>query len=318
MAMRRFALYFAWSRRDETGAELGVLENRYPTLFEFRRALWPLMEGLGNPARHAQGVAGFLDHVILSDFERFREVVAQETGHRPAVIHRETDESQVHALDASLLSQFDTVIVVSLDHFRSAQHLQPAELDALRAFVNRPGSCLVVCPHHDIGAGGGLPEREIEHRHHGDVLVPGVQQIGCFGRSVMSALGFSVENRYGLSPAANPDGTPSALRIHRDLDRLGVLTDVTTFNLHPHLPHLAVGEAGGRLVQVLAEQPINPDAPAHPFVLAGHRSFNAFLQLEAGNAAGAVYACDATLWSSAFGGLNSLERLWRNLAHMAL
>lgn len=316
--MRRFALYFAWSRRDETGADLGVLENRYPTLFEFRRALWPLMEAIGNPAQHAQGVAGFLDHVILADFERFRAVIAQETGHQPAVIQRQLDDSSVRTLDSGLLSQFDTIIVVSLDHFRSAQHLQPAEVDALRAFVNRPGSCLVVCPHHDVGACGGVPEREVEHRHHGDALVPGAQQIGGFARSVMRGLGFSVENRYGLSPAANSDGTPMELRINRELDRLGILAGVTTFNLHPHLPHLAFGEEGGVHVQVLAEQPINPNAPAHPFVLAGHRSFNAFLELGSDGAAGAVYACDATLWSSAFGGLNSLERLWRNLAHMAL
>jgi hypothetical protein len=41
---RRFALYFSWSRSLETAAELGKLENRYPTLFEFRRAIWPLYE----------------------------------------------------------------------------------------------------------------------------------------------------------------------------------------------------------------------------------------------------------------------------------
>lgn len=318
MANRRFAVYFAWSRRHETDADLGVLENRYPTLFEFRRALWPLIEALRDPGRYAQGVAGFLDQVILADFERFRAVVAHETGIQPAVIQREGDERAVRALDANLLSQFDTVIVVSLDHFRSAQQVQPAELDALRAFLKRSGSCLVVCPHHDIGAGGGLPEQEIEHRHHGDALVPAVQQIGGFARSLLKELGFSVENRYGLSPAANADGAPAELRLYRDLDRWGILAGVSSFNLHPHLPHLVVDDEDRSRVQVLAEQSINPDAPSHPFALAGHRHFNAFLQLTSDDIAGALYACDATLWSSAFGGMNSLERLWRNFARMPL
>ena len=69
MANRRFAVYFAWSRPGEfatpPGIErstpLGVLENRYTTLFEFRRAVWPALEHLRDPSRYNQGIAGFLD-----------------------------------------------------------------------------------------------------------------------------------------------------------------------------------------------------------------------------------------------------------------
>jgi hypothetical protein len=34
--------------------------------------------------------------------------------------------------------------------------------------------------------------------------------------------------------------------------------------------------------------------------------------------AGQLFVCDATLWSSAFGGLGSLQNLWRNLAQLPL
>src|SRR6188508_2603522 len=75
MAGRRVGIYFSWSRPREVAAELGVLENRYPTLFEFRRALWPLMEHLRDPSHYDQSIAGFFDHIVLPDFDAFRATV---------------------------------------------------------------------------------------------------------------------------------------------------------------------------------------------------------------------------------------------------
>jgi hypothetical protein len=37
MSGRQVALYFAWSRPDEVTAPLGILDNRFPALFEVRR-----------------------------------------------------------------------------------------------------------------------------------------------------------------------------------------------------------------------------------------------------------------------------------------
>jgi hypothetical protein len=34
-------LYFAWTRPDEVAPPLGILEDRFPVLFEARRMLWP-------------------------------------------------------------------------------------------------------------------------------------------------------------------------------------------------------------------------------------------------------------------------------------
>jgi hypothetical protein len=76
---RRFALYFAWSRPQETAAELGKLENRYPTLFEFRRSIWPEYEWRADSDLYQQDISGFLDHVVLSDFQHFRETIFSVT-----------------------------------------------------------------------------------------------------------------------------------------------------------------------------------------------------------------------------------------------
>src|SRR4051812_9237512 len=96
---RRVGLYFAWSRPREVNVDLGVLENRYPTLWEFRRALWPLFERLRDPKIFNQTIKGFLDHVILEDFEQFRAVVRDATGHEVAIVQREGEQLPTHNLD---------------------------------------------------------------------------------------------------------------------------------------------------------------------------------------------------------------------------
>jgi hypothetical protein len=48
MAGRKVVVYYAWSRPGEIEAPLGVIENRFPTLFESRRMAirymtnWPI------------------------------------------------------------------------------------------------------------------------------------------------------------------------------------------------------------------------------------------------------------------------------------
>jgi len=321
MAGRKFALYFSWSRPRENGAPLGVLENRYPCLFEFRRAIWPAYEWAADPKNFNQQIVGFLDHVILFDFDPFAGLIREVTGHPLQVIQREGDAPPVRELDDAFLRDIDTLIVVSLDHLVTAQKATAGEIEAVRAFLKREETCLVVCPHHDVGvAYGPAPEddsaaREVQFRHHGDRLVPSQQRIGGFARTLLAGIGLPVENRFALNPAPAIDGTPAPLIVYGDLDRTGVMTQVTTFNLHPHLPHLEIPPAITGAVQVLARQRINPAAPPHPFAEAGNAWFNALLHAPPnGERAGHVFICDATLWSSAFGGLSSLHNFWRNLA----
>ena len=316
---RHVAIYFSWSRPREIGAPLHRLENRYPTLLELRRLAWPHLEGLSDPARYNQDISGFLDHVVLADFEAFAAVARDVTGHPATIIQREGDRPPVQELDDDFLGRFDTLIVVSLDHRLTGQRPSAGEVEAIRHFLSRDGTCLVVCPHHDVGRTGGPEDRLRELRHHGDAGVPSQQRIGGFATELLAALGLPIENRYGLRPATvkgNPD-QPAPLDRRLDEDSLGILCGVTTFNRHPHLPHLWMPPGLERKVRLLARQPIEPGAGSHPFTDSGNRYLNALLWAPpAGDRAGQILVGDATLWSSAFGGLDSLKVFWRNLLQL--
>jgi hypothetical protein len=315
---RRFALYFSWSRPQETGSELGKLENRYPTLFEFRRAIWPLYERTANPGQYKQDISGFLDHVVLSDFQHFSDVISAVTGNPVSLIQRQSDNSVVQPLNESFLKDIDTLIVVSLDHFATEQKPTTEEVEAIQKFLEREDACLLICPQHDIGSQDDQASREVEYLHHGDRLVPSQQRIGGFARAILSELGFPIENHFGLNPAkSSKDNSPAPLLKFPELDDLKILQGVTTFNLHAHLPHYFVSDSLKQSVRVLAKQQINPFASSHPFVESGSLDFNSFLWIPPSDTRAAnIFVCDATLWSSAFSGVQSLEVLWHNLAHL--
>jgi hypothetical protein len=321
---RRFAVYFSWSRPEEyatpQGVEqstpLGVLENRYPTLFEFRRAVWPAFEQFRDPANFNQSIAGFFDNIVLPDFRAFTSLIKEETGNEVKVIQRKTDDATLTPLDDDLLNELDTLIVVSLDHLRTEQQATASELEAIKAFLSRQGTCVVICPHHDIGAEDNLESRIVEFKHHQDVSIPAQQRLAGFAQSLLAGLGVPVVNRFGLNPAKSIDGTPAPLLVNRDLPGVDtLLSGVTTFNLHPHLPHFEASTAVLDKIDVLASQLINPDAPPHPFS-ANNRYFNALLRIRPPGLVGTVLVCDATIWSSAFGGLESLQVFWKNLAKL--
>lgn len=312
---RQVALYFAWSRPEETAASLGILEDRFPALFELRRVQWPRLERLADPAAFDQGIDGFLDHVQLANFRRFAELVEAWSGKAVRQAERVTPMGTC-ALGATFLAGVDTLIVMSFDSTRTGQRADVAEIAAVRAFLDDPEHVVFVCPHHDIGNTDGLDaadrqaRREAEFHHHGDPAIPARQGFGDFGQSLLAGLGLEVRNRFGLRPAHAEDGTPAPLLIDRDD---GLLAGVTTFNLHPHLPHFdRIGDAVDKL-DVLARQAIDSDAPPHPFTAGGRFAFDALLQSRPGVFAGRLLVCDTTLWSSTAGGLDSLERFWRNV-----
>jgi hypothetical protein len=135
----------------------------------------------------------------------------------------------------------------------------------------------------------------------------------------MKGLGVPVENRYGLRPAVVSGTNQIApLTAIRDLDSRGWLKGVTTFNFHPHLPHYALTNEDTRCVQVLARQPIDMSRP-HPFTEAGNREFNTFIWMPPNGArAGDILLADSTIFTTLFGGVESLETFWKNLATMQL
>ena len=106
------------------------------------------------------------------------------------------------------------------------------------------------------------------------------------------------------------------LTAFRDLDGLGLLKNVPTLNFHPHLPHYELTTANSKSIQLLARQPIDLDRP-HPFTEAGNREFNCLLWIPPNEQrAGDIVLVDSTNFTTLFGGTESLENFWRNLAAM--
>jgi hypothetical protein len=93
-------------------------------------------------------------------------------------------------------------------------------------------------------------------------------------------------------------------------DRFGILEGVAHLNLHPHLPHYE--RIGASALEVLARLVVHPEAPAHP-VMPGGAEFDAILQSRSGSGLGRLVVCDATLWTSVFGGLDGLRIFWKNI-----
>ena len=319
MSGRRVLLYYAWSRPGETSAPLTVIDDRFPAVFELRRLFYPRFERLSDPASVDQGVAGFLDHIQKPNFAAFAEQAETQTGHPVIEVERVIDDGTTTLLDDSLIADIDSIVVISFDSLRTEQTASGPEIEAVRRFLSNPDHLIFVCPHHDIGeatevtAEKRVERQTAEYLHHGDRASPPRQGFGGFARTLLAGLGVPVENRYGLRPAPTTDGSPAPIEAERSLDELGLLQEVETFNLHPHLPQLErIAEAAGRM-DVLARQPIDPTAPPHPFSQEGRTSFDALLQSRPETFAGRLLVCDTTTFSSTAGGLDSLRRLWSNV-----
>jgi hypothetical protein len=315
---RRTVVYYSWNATREIEAPLEVIENRFPTLFELRRILYPRYESLADPATYEQGIAGFFHHVLRQNFVTFVEQT-RVSGGSVEQIERVGRDGNSTTLSSALLESATTLLIISFDSFRTGQQAVSAEVAAVRRFLEDPDHLVFVCPHHDIGAPAQATvelqrqRQEAEFHHHGDRAIPPQQRFGGFARALLRDLGVGAENRYGLHPAAEADGSPSPINIDAGQDRLGILAGVRTLNLHPHLPHLEpLGEAASKF-DVLAQQRISAAAPPHPFTVDGRTSFNALLQSRPEVFPGTLLVGDATLWSSNAGGLESLRRLWTNV-----
>ncbi len=323
MIKRQVLVYYAWSRPGENSAPLHVIEDRFPALFESRRMAFPRFHELSDPRLFDQSIAGFLDHIMERNFTAFVDLAATLTGQSVMEIERVADDGLLTPLDAHLLRDVDTLIVISFDSLRTAQDAESEEIEALKTFLEQPDHLAFICPHHDIGDVSDLPESEqlprqiVEFQHHGDTTIPPRQRFGGFARSLLAGLGVPVENRFGLRPAAEADGSPAPIEAAPSLDRLGLLDKVSTFNRHPHLPQLErLGDAVHKL-DVLARQRVDLTAAPHPFTL-DRATFDALLQSRPDTFAGSLLVSDTTLWSSTAGGVDSLRELWTNVVQRPL
>lgn len=313
---RRVTFYNPWNFPAEAAADVKNFDNRWPSTLEFRRAMWPALEWMRD--FEDQGVGNQMEHGVIKNFTGFQTFMGEATGQPVPHLQRVDKAGNQQLLDERVLADTDTLMLVSLDHVCTGQAITPGEVDMLNEFLSREGTCLVISPHHDVGAADDLDTRKVEHKHHGDWTVGGQERFSGFARSVFSALEIPVENRHGLNPArATGTNDPAPITAAADLDTRGILRGVSTLNVHHHLPHFAITGDDSKGALVLARQRINPHAPPHPFVEAGNTEFNAVVWLPpAGKRAGDILIADLTIWTLYFGGTESTKRLWRNLAEM--
>jgi hypothetical protein len=314
---RRVSIYWTWSYPWESNRDPSHLDNRFSTITEVRRVGWPAYEDAQwDHANFLQGIAGTLELFHRSTIS-FQRLAADATGHPVAVFQRIDQAGYRLPIDERVLADTDTLMVFGLDHIVSEQEATADEIEALRDWLKREGTCLLLAPHHDVGFTDDMTEREMEYQHHGDPLVPRQQRFGQYTRSLMHGLGVPVMNKYGLRPATAAGSSEVApLTTLKDLDDLGLLNGVTTFNFHPHLPHYELTDSDPQSAVLLARQPIDRARP-HPFVEAGNDEFNAFIWMPpTSDRAGDVVLADSTIFTVLFGESESIRNFWRNLATM--
>jgi hypothetical protein len=314
---RRVSIYWTWSYPWESNRDPSHLDNRFSTMTEVRRVAWPAYEhAQWDHKNFLQGIAGTLELFHRSTIS-FQRLAAEATGHPLAVFQRIDQAGYRLPIDERILADTDTLMVFGLDHIVSEQEAAPDEIEAIREWLNREGTCLLLAPHHDVGFTEDLAQRQMEYEHHRDPLVPRQQRFGQYTRSLMKGLHVPVINKYGLRPAtANAIGEVAPLTAFRDLDKLTLLNGVTTFNFHPHLPHYELITKDEKAAVLLARQPIDRERP-HPFVEAGNDELNAFIWMPpTSDRPGDIVLADSTIFTVLFGESASIRNFWRNLVTM--
>jgi hypothetical protein len=314
---RRFAIYWTWSYPWECNRDLTELDNRFSSMTEVRRVAWPAFEGSEwDKMNFLQGIEGTLELFHRSTLA-FQKIVGEITG-QPVAIYQRIDQAGYKLpIDERVLDDCDTLMVFGLDHLVAEQEASNEEIEAIRKWLSREGTCLLLAPHHDVGFTEDNKQKQMEYKHHGDELVPRQQRLGQYTRSLMKALNVPVMNQFGLRPAMDKETHQIApLTVNKDLDKLHLLDKVKTFNFHLHLPHYAVTTQDPNAIHVLSTQPIDLERP-HPFTAAGNKEFNSFLWMPPKEKRGGdILLADSTIFTTLFGGTDSLEQFWRNVAMM--
>ena len=276
---------------------------------ELRSPEWAKMNFL-------QGIAGTLELFHRSSLS-FQQIVGETTGHPVAVFQRIDQAGYKLPIDERVLADTDTLLVFGLDHLLAEQEAEPEEIEAIREWLKREGTCLLLAPHHDVGFTSDSKQRQMEYRHHGDRLVPRQQRFGQYTRSLMKALDVPVHQSMGASSGPGQrhegdraaDGVPRPRQARTAQQRHHIQFSSTFAALRGH-------RKDTKSVHVLARQPIDPDRP-HPFTAAGNTEFNCLLWMPPNEQrAGDILLVDSTHFTTLFGGTDSLATFWRNLALM--
>ena len=103
-----------------------------------------------------QGIAGTLELFHRSTMP-FQIVAGEATGHPVAVFQRIDQAGRQLPIDERVLADTDTLLMFGLDHVLGQQEAAPEEIDAIRQWLQREGTCLLLAPHHDVGCDRRLP-----------------------------------------------------------------------------------------------------------------------------------------------------------------
>src|SRR5262245_23879225 len=140
---RRVSIYWSWSYPWEAGRDPAATENRFSTMTEVRLAVWPNYETPEYSAAHfLQGIAGTLELFHRSALS-FQQVAGEATGHPVAVFQRIDQAGYEAPIDERILADTDTLMVFGLDHLPSEQQASTAEIEAIREWLKREGTCLL-------------------------------------------------------------------------------------------------------------------------------------------------------------------------------
>src|SRR3954462_8093251 len=169
---RRVSIYWTWSYPWEANRNPAELDNRFSTMTEVRRVAWPAYEGAEwDEMQFLQGIAGTLELFHRSTLD-FQKAVAEVTGHPVGVFQRIDQAGYRLPIDERILADTDTLLVFGLDHLVSEQHASQEVSAAVRKWLEREGTCLLLGPPRDVGFTRDLNQRQQEYLHHGDALVP--------------------------------------------------------------------------------------------------------------------------------------------------
>ena len=194
---RRLSIYWSWSFAFEAQRDPAAMENRFSTMTEVRNVVWPAYEKPEwGAAEFQQGIAGTLELFHRSALD-FQQLAGEFTGHPVAVFQRVDQAGFRLPIDERILADTDTLMVFGLDHLQSGEERTPDEVAAIRKWLEREGTCLLLSPHHDVGFTDNPDQRQMEYLHHGDPLVPRQQRFTQYVRSLMKALGVPVHNTWG-------------------------------------------------------------------------------------------------------------------------
>ncbi|MFY0577815.1 hypothetical protein ACN28S_28980 [Cystobacter fuscus] len=119
---RRVSVYISWSYPGEANRDVTELDNRYSTMTEVRRVLWPEYESprFADPLMFQQGIAGSLE-LFFWAWVRFQQVIQETTGHGVPVFQRVDQAGFRLPLDERVVADADTLLVFGLDHMVTEQ-----------------------------------------------------------------------------------------------------------------------------------------------------------------------------------------------------